>query len=120
MPLNFRFKHSMLDGFAVVISAICLVHCLALPVVLVAFPLLAGTVVSGIVLYGMEESAGPLAAWVGEYSESEHLWEEIHEVFSNLTLLLVGLHIAGVLLSSCVHRENLVVAMLTGRKKNEE
>lgn len=87
---------------------------------LVLLASLAGTVVSGIVLYGMEESAGPLAAWVGEYSESEHLWEEIHEVFSNLTLLLVGVHIAGVLLSSCVHRENLVVAMLTGRKKNEE
>jgi cytochrome b len=80
---------------------------------------LAGTVVSGIVLYGMEESAGPLAALVADYVEYEHFWEEVHEVLSNLTLLLVGLHIAGVLLSSYVHRENLVVAMLTGRKKKQ-
>jgi len=84
-------------------------------VVLLIF--LAGTAFSGIVLYGMEESAGPLASWVAPYADSEHLWEEIHEVFSNLTLLFVGLHIAGVLLSSYVHRENLVVAMMTGRKK---
>ncbi len=87
--------------------------------ILVMLVFLAGTAVSGIVLYGMEDSAGPLASWVAPYAESEHLWEEIHEVFSNLTLLLVGLHIAGVLLSSYVHRENLVVAMMTGRKKSE-
>ena len=78
---------------------------------------LAGTVFSGVVLYGMEEGAGPLAAWVIEGSEREELWEELHEVFANLTLLLVGLHIAGMLFSSYVHRENLVKAMMTGRKR---
>jgi cytochrome b len=78
---------------------------------------LAGTVFSGVVLYGMEEGAGPLAAWVTESSEGEELWEEIHEIFANLTLLLVGLHIAGMLFSSYVHRENLVKAMMTGRKR---
>jgi cytochrome b len=78
---------------------------------------LAVTVFSGIVLYGMEEDAGPLAAWVAESADREELWEEIHEIFANLTLLLVGLHIAGMLFSSYVHRENLVKAMMTGRKK---
>jgi len=78
---------------------------------------LVGTVVSGVVLYGMEEGAGPLAAWVADYVEHEELWEEIHEIFSNLTLFLVGLHIAGMLFSSYVHRENLVKAMMTGRKR---
>lgn len=87
----------------------------AMIVILLVF--LAGTVLSGIVLYGMDQGAGPLARAVAGYRHQEDLWEEIHEVFSNLTLLLVGVHIAGVLFSSYVHRENLIKAMMTGRKK---
>ena len=85
--------------------------------ILLLLTFLLGTVFSGVVLYGMEEGAGPLATWVAAYADSEELWEEFHEVFANLTLLLVVIHVAGVLLSGRVHRENLVKAMLTGRKK---
>jgi cytochrome b len=74
-------------------------------------------VISGVVLYGMEEGAGPLAAWVSAYADGEELWEEAHEVLANLTLLLVVMHVAGALLSGRAHGENLVKAMLTGRKK---
>lgn len=79
--------------------------------------LLIGTVTSGVVLYGMEEGAGPLAAWVIGIAHQEEVWEEVHEVLANLTLLLVGLHVAGMLFSSVAYGENLIRSMITGRKR---
>jgi cytochrome b len=45
-----------------------------------------------------------------------HALEEVHEVAANLMLALVGVHVAAVLASSWLHRENLVGAMVDGRK----
>lgn len=42
--------------------------------------------------------------------------EEVHEVLANAMLVLVGIHIVAVLLSSRLHHENLIGAMFTGRK----
>ena len=105
---------------------------------------IAGTVSSGLMIYAIEEDAGPLADWVADSSvpggipilissafadddsedEGEHVdeareefWEETHEIFANLALFLVGLHIAGVLFSSHAHKENLIKSMVTGRKR---
>lgn len=51
------------------------------------------------------------------YNEIGGKWlEETHEVVANLMLALVGVHIAGVVISSRLHRENLVGAMITGKK----
>jgi cytochrome b len=101
---------------------------------------LAAVVVTGLQLYAVEENAGPLAGLTApagpasvspspeEGSEAAEaaeglewrgggVWKELHEVLANLTLALVVLHIGGVLLSSLAHRENLVGAMITGRKR---
>jgi cytochrome b len=76
------------------------------------------TVVSGIALYGTTDFAGPLSG-VFRGEAAADVLEALHEVGANLTLILVGLHLAGVLLSSVEHGENLIKSMFTGRKKAE-
>lgn len=76
-------------------------------IILVAF--------TGIVLIA-GEGQGPLsgtvyASWSGEWME------EIHEFFANFSLLLVIAHVSGVVVSSLLEGENLVKAMINGRKK---
>jgi cytochrome b len=44
---------------------------------------------------------------------------ELHGLATNVMLGVIALHLAGVLMSSILHRENLVRAMLTGYKSAE-
>ena len=81
---------------------------------------LAATGISGLALYGAEEFAGPLAETMRGLPPSwGDVLEETHEVLANLTLGLILVHVAGVLVSSLLHRENLIGAMISGNKRQE-
>jgi cytochrome b len=43
--------------------------------------------------------------------------EEAHEVLANSMLAVVGLHVAGVIVGSLLHRENLLRSMINGYKQ---
>lgn len=43
--------------------------------------------------------------------------EIVHETLTNIALGLIGLHVGGVVVASVRHRESLVLAMFTGRKR---
>jgi cytochrome b len=74
------------------------------------------TVGTGLVVYGGDQQAGPLAGLFTR--DAGEAVEEIHEIFANITLGFVVVHIAAVILASFVHRENLVRAMITGNKRS--
>jgi cytochrome b len=99
---------------------------------------LALTVTAGLLVYAQEEGAGPLAPFYTEATDSpsvsksesdesprlhrrggERTFKEVHEVIANITFALIILHVLGVILASFVHHENLVRAMITGRKRRE-
>ncbi len=89
--------------------------------------------ISGLKLDAAEDARGPLAGVTVDLSvvkqayadederkgrgQGEEFWEELHETATNLTLLLIFLHIAGVAISGRLHNENLVKAMITGKKQ---
>lgn len=73
---------------------------------------------TGLAIYAIAEQAGPLAGILTNSSEfMEDALEETHEFFANFTLFLVFIHIAGVIIESLLHRENLARSMVTGYKR---
>lgn len=45
--------------------------------------------------------------------------EELHELAANLMLIVVGIHVTGVVAGSWLHHENLIGAMISGRKPGD-
>ena len=64
---------------------------------------------------GNEAEHQALAKAGGEQTESTI--GELHGLLANITVALVVAHIFGVVVASVVHKEKLVLAMITGRKR---
>ncbi|MBF0143007.1 MAG: cytochrome b/b6 domain-containing protein [Magnetococcales bacterium] len=70
---------------------------------------------SGMMVFGGEEGRGPFAGLLS--FGAGRAAKEVHELLFALMATLVGVHLAGVLVESVLHRENLVGAMFHGRKR---
>lgn len=71
--------------------------------------------ISGIALDGAENWSGPFAE-MGFYRHTPMI-HAIHVQSTNLLLVLIVMHLLGVVHTSLAHRENLVRAMITGKKR---
>ena len=76
------------------------------------------TGVSGTILFAMEGQGPlvntPVALW------DDRLIVDIHHFFSDFTLGLVCIHVMGVVLTVILKRENLILAMINGKKSRKD
>ncbi|QYJ85172.1 cytochrome b/b6 domain-containing protein [Shewanella mesophila] len=73
---------------------------------------------SGMALYATD-GYGPLAAsFFATWPEG--ILKEVHEFSANFCVFLIVIHLGGVLVSSLLHKENLIKAMVTGKKQRLE
>ena len=143
-PRHARFRDFVRSPFSALLYFIDLLHGRARryighspaggAMVIALLVCLAATVATGLIAYG-EEGKGPLAvvmvtganangkevehrapAKTGT-EESESTIGELHGLLATITLVLVGAHVFGVVVASVAHKENLVLAMITGRKR---
>lgn len=75
-----------------------------------------GWMILALLAMGALASASGLALYLEWGGEA---FEEVHEAAVNLMLAAVGVHLAGVVVASLLHRENLVRAMFTGLRRGE-
>jgi cytochrome b len=94
--------------------------------ILALLAMVAATSVTGMADLAVERGEGPLAGAIAKVERPARvpgqrrpplLIKEVHETLANITIVLVFLHVLGVVLASIAHRENLVLAMVTGRKR---
>jgi cytochrome b len=65
-------------------------------------------------------AAGVTASgWLLFQGTGGEMFEDVHEALADGLLALVAVHVLGVVVSSVLHRENLVGAMVTGRKAGD-
>lgn len=79
------------------------------------------TILFGMLAQGAEQSGGWLAWMAVSVGGAHAKWfEEAHELFAGVLMLLVVLHLGGVLFSSWHQKENLIKSMITGCKPLRE
>ena len=74
-----------------------------------------GLAATGTLVYAGPEFEGPLAGFLSK--RDAKAIEEVHEALSGALAFLVAAHVAGVLASSLLERQNLIAGMFTGWKR---
>jgi mono/diheme cytochrome c family protein len=94
-----HLSHNPLGGAMVVVLVLVLLG-------------LAGT---GALVYAGPQFEGPLTGVLTKGTAKAI--KDVHEALSGTLLVLIGAHVAGVVVSSLLERQNLVLAMITGWKR---
>mgnify|MGYP000155439928 CR=1 FL=1 len=79
----------------------------------------AGAAMVLLLIFAVAGTAGTGWAMTTDTLWGEEWIEELHEVAAYGTIVLVAGHVIGVIVASIQHRENLVQAMITGRKQGQ-
>ncbi len=75
------------------------------------------SVITGVLTYGIQEGRGVLAFLHSPYFKEMEVFEEVHEFFTTLLLILVAIHIAGVVVDTILHKEiKTLRSMIDGYK----
>jgi len=87
--------------------------------VIALIALVGSTALTGVMVYGMNEAAGPFSSLASVAWRYGDPLEDIHSLFAWGTLAFAGVHVLAAALESLHYRENLVAAMITGYKKKD-
>ena len=75
------------------------------------------TVLSGMLLYGIQEGLGLFASLNLSYFKEMEGLKTLHALFTNLFLAVIFIHISGVLMDRFIHRTDTLNAMIDGYKR---
>lgn len=79
------------------------------------------TILSGILTYGIQEGKGILSFLNISLFNKMDIFEEIHEFFANLLIVLIVTHISGVILDKILHKEDKTLnSIFNGYKMTTE
>ena len=88
--------------------------------------MVAVTAGTGMINLAQDEGTGPLTSVIAKVERPARVpgqrrpplvSKQVHETIANITLVLIILHVCGVALASFAHKENLLIAMITGQKR---
>ena len=77
-------------------------------------------VVSGVLVFGLDERRGVLGFLYGTYYPYADSMKLLHLGVSYILLAIIVGHVAGVLIETTRHRSGIILAMFTGKKSSDE
>jgi len=78
------------------------------------------TIVSGLLVYGIQENHGILSFLHNSYFGEMEILEDIHEFFSNLFIAIIAVHITGSLIDKFIKKGDSIDSMINGYKKTSK